>query len=181
MSLAVFQIQQKDRAQQDPDWPCVGNNCYYIAGGEAQPRRRGRGLGPHHAGLDPVRRLHLQHQQIPEGRDGRRSAYASFTPRHIFRLWTRYALPVMDRRLSVGGGLRMQSGYSTVSGPVTLRQGGYSLVDLRMAYRLDKHVTAALNVNNLFDRRYYQSLSGVSWNNRYGEPRSLMLTLSAQY
>ena len=50
-----------------------------------------------------------------------------------------------------------------------------------MAYRLDKHVTAALNVNNLFDRRYYQSLSGVSWNNRYGEPRSLMLTLSAQY
>ena len=75
----------------------------------------------------------------------------------------------------------MQSGYSTVSGPVTLRQGGYSLVDLRMAYRLDKHVTAALNVNNLFDRRYYQSPSGVSWNNRYGEPRSLMLTLSAQY
>ena len=93
VSLAVFQIQQKDRAQQDPDWPCVGNNCYYIAGGEVRPRRRGRGLGPHHAGLDPVRRLHLQHQQIPEGRDGRRSAYASFTPRHIFRLWTRYALP----------------------------------------------------------------------------------------
>jgi outer membrane receptor for ferric coprogen and ferric-rhodotorulic acid len=54
-------------------------------------------------------------------------------------------------------------------------------VDLRMAYRLDKHLTAALNVNNLFDRRYYQSLSGTSWNNRYGEPRNVMLTLRAQY
>lgn len=182
VSLAVFQIQQKDRAQQDPDWPCVGNNCYYIAGGEV----RSRGVEAEVSGrITPAWTLSAGYtyntsKYLKDATAGGQP-YASFTPKHIFRLWTGYALPVMDRRLSVGGGLRMQSGYSTVSGPVTLRQGGYSLVDLRMAYRLDKHVTAALNVNNLFDRRYYQSLSGVSWNNRYGEPRSLMLTLSAQY
>ena len=107
--------------------------------------------------------------------------FASFTPKHIFRLWTNYALPTMQRRLSVGGGLQVQSGYSTVSGPVTLRQGGYALVDLRLAYRVDKHLTAALNVNNVFDRGYYQSLSGTAWNNRYGEPRNVMLTLRAEY
>jgi outer membrane receptor for ferric coprogen and ferric-rhodotorulic acid len=88
---------------------------------------------------------------------------------------------VLDRRLSVGGGVQMQSGYSTVSGPVTLRQGGVTLVDLRAAYRVDRHVTVALNLNNVFDRGYYQSLSGTSWNNRYGEPRNAMLTLRAQY
>ena len=160
----------------------MGNNCYYIAGGEV----RSRGVEAEVSGrITPAWTLSAGYtyntsKYLKDATAGGQP-HASFTPRHIFRLWTRYALPVMDRRLSVGGGLRMQSGYSTVSGPVTLRQGGYSLVDLRMAYRLDKHVTAALNVNNLFDRRYYQSLSGVSWNNRYGEPRSLMLTLSAQY
>ena len=47
--------------------------------------------------------------------------------------------------------------------------------------RQDKHLTAALNVNNVFDRGYYQSLSGTAWNNRYGEPRNVMLTLRAEY
>lgn len=182
VSLAVFQIQQKNRAQQDPDWPCVGNNCYYVSGGEV----RSRGIEAEASGqITP-------HWTVAGGYTFNTSKYlkdavsngqpfASFTPKHIFRVWTNYALPVLDRRLSVGGGVQMQSGYSTVSGPVTLRQGGVTLVDLRAAYRLDKHLTVALNLNNVFDRGYYQSLSGTSWNNRYGEPRNVMLTLRAQY
>ena len=182
VSLAVFQIQQKNRAQQDPDWPCVGNNCYYVSGGEV----RSRGFEAEASGqVTPYWTVAAGYtfntskylsDSVSNGQP-----FASFTPKHIFRLWTNYALPAMERRLSVGGGVQMQSGYSTVSGPVTLRQGGYTLVDLRMAYRLDKHLTASLNLNNVFDRRYYQSLSGTSWNNRYGEPRNVMLTLRAQY
>jgi len=183
VSMAIFQIQQKDRAQQDPAWPCVGGrNCYYISGGEV----RSRGVE-----LEASGRI-TPHWSVAAGYTYNTSKYledavsggqpfASFTPKHIFRLWSNYALPVMDRRLSVGAGLRMQSGYSTVAGPVTLRQGGYTLVDLRMGYQFDKHLSASLNVNNMFDRRYYQSLSGTAWNNRYGEPRSVMLTLRARY
>jgi len=182
VSLAAFQITQKNRAQQDPDWPCVGSNCYYIPGG----RVRSRGIEAEASGrVTP-------HWTLAAGYTYNTSKYledavsggqpfARFTPKHIFRLWTNYDLPVLERRLSVGGGVQMQSGFATVSGPVTLRQGGYTLVDLRLAYRYDKHLTAALNVNNLFDRRYYQSLSGTAWNNRYGEPRNVMLTLRAQY
>ncbi|MCY1231999.1 Fe(3+)-pyochelin receptor [compost metagenome] len=77
--------------------------------------------------------------------------------------------------------MQAQSKYSVVSGPVTLRQGGYGLVNLRVGYRVNRQVTAALNINNAFDRSYYQGLSGTSWNNRYGEPRSVMLTLRAEY
>lgn len=182
VSLAVFQIQQKNRAQQDPAWPCVGNNCYYISGGEV----RSRGIEAEASGQITL------HWSVAGGYTYNTSkyvkdavsngqAYASFTPKHIFRVWTNYALPVLDRRLSVGAGVQMQSGYTTVSGPVTLRQGGVTLVDLRAAYRVDKHLTVALNLNNVFDRGYYQSLSGTSWNNRYGEPRNAMLTLRAQY
>ncbi|QVQ28502.1 TonB-dependent siderophore receptor [Achromobacter deleyi] len=182
VSLAVFQIQQKNRAQQDPDWPCVGNNCYYISGGEVRSRgieaEANGQITPNWsvAGGYTFNTSKYLKDAVSNGQP-----FASFTPKHIFRVWTNYALPALDRRLSVGGGVQMQSGYSTVSGPVTLRQGGVTLVDLRAAYRLDKHVTVALNLNNVFDRRYYQSLSGTSWNNRYGEPRNAMLTLRAQY
>jgi len=182
VSLAAFQIRQKNRAQQDPAWPCVGQNCYYVAGGEV----RSRGFEAEASGnITPYWTVAAGYtfntsKYLTDTQAGGQP-FASFTPRHIFRLWTNYALPTMQRRLSVGGGLQVQSGYSTVSGPVTLRQGGYALVDLRLAYRVDKHLTAALNVNNVFDRGYYQSLSGTAWNNRYGEPRNLMLTLRAEY
>nr|WP_275253712.1 TonB-dependent siderophore receptor [Achromobacter xylosoxidans] len=182
VSLAVFQIRQKNRAQQDPAWPCVGQNCYYVAGGEV----RSRGFEAEASGnITPYWTVAAGYtfntsKYLTDTQAGGQP-FASFTPRHIFRLWTNYALPTMQRRLSVGGGLQVQSGYSTESGPVTLRQGGYALVDLRLAYRVDKHLTAALNVNNVFDRGYYQSLSGTAWNNRYGEPRNLMLTLRAEY
>lgn len=182
VSLAVFQIQQKNRAQEDPAWPCVGRNCYYISGGEV----RSRGVEAEASGsITPYWTVAAGYtfntsKYLTDSESGGQP-FARFTPKHIFRLWTNYALPGLERRLSVGGGLQVQSGYSAVSGPVTLRQGGYALVDLRMAYRVDKHVTAALNVNNLFDRGYYQSLSGTAWNNRYGEPRNVMLTLRAEY
>jgi len=107
--------------------------------------------------------------------------YASFTPRHMARVWTQYELPWQDRRWSVGAGVQAQSDYSTQSGAVTLEQGGYALLNARVAYRIDEHWTAAVNGNNLADRKYYQSLSNVNWNNRYGEPRSLNLTLRGTF
>nr|WP_314265855.1 hypothetical protein [uncultured Moellerella sp.] len=35
--------------------------------------------------------------------------------------------------------------------------------------------------HDLFDRRYYSGLFSPQWNNRYGEPRSLMFTLKADF
>ncbi len=182
VSLALFEIKQKNRAQQDPDWPCVGNACYYISGGQV----RSRGVE-----LEASGRVSRQ-WTLSAGYTYNTSKYltdavaggqpfASFTPKHMFRLWSQYTPGLWQGRLSVGAGLRMQSSFSTVSGAATLWQGGYTLVDARLGWRVNKHLNAALNVNNLFDRRYYQSLSGTAWNNRYGEPRNVMLTLRAEY
>ncbi|MNV73498.1 Fe(3+)-pyochelin receptor precursor [compost metagenome] len=81
----------------------------------------------------------------------------------------------------MGLGVQAQSEYSVVSGATTLRQGSYMLANMRVGYRINRQLTAALNINNLFDRRYYQSLSSTAWNNRYGEPLSAMLTLRAEF
>ncbi|MBB1219673.1 TonB-dependent receptor, partial [Klebsiella pneumoniae] len=116
VSLAAFQIRQKNRAQQDPDWPCVGQNCYYVAGGEV----RSRGFEAEASGsITPYWTVAAGYtfntsKYLTDTQAGGQP-FASFTPRHIFRLWTNYALPTMQRRLSVGGGLQVQSGYSTVS------------------------------------------------------------------
>ncbi|MBH9665318.1 TonB-dependent receptor, partial [Burkholderia multivorans] len=40
---------------------------------------------------------------------------------------------------------------------VTMSQGGYALASVRLGYRYDKHWSAAVNVNNLFDREYVSS------------------------
>lgn len=77
--------------------------------------------------------------------------------------------------------MQAQSDFSTQSGTVSMAQGGYALLNARVAYRIDEHWTASVNGNNLTDRKYYQSLSNPNWNNRYGEPRSLNMTLRGTF
>lgn len=181
-SLALFDIRQRNRAQTDPAHPCAGAVCYYIAGGEVESRGieaevNGRVM----PGLDLSLGYTYNATEYLKDAQSQGQPFARFTPKHIFRLWANTVLPGNDGRLSAGVGIQAQSAYTVQSGGVTLRQGGYALASLRVGYRINKHMSAALHVNNLFDRRYYQSLSGTSWNNRYGEPRSVALTLRMEY
>lgn len=94
-------------------------------------------------------------------------------PRQLLRSWTSYRLPGSWENLTVGGGFTLQSETSYIDAGVERKQSGYSVWNAYASYKLDKQWTAALNVNNLFDRHYYTS-PGASM---YGEPQSLMLTL----
>jgi outer membrane receptor for ferric coprogen and ferric-rhodotorulic acid len=38
-----------------------------------------------------------------------------------------------------------------------------------------------LNINNILDRRYYQTVADTTSGNWYGAPRNFMLTLRGQY
>ncbi|XDF37938.1 TonB-dependent siderophore receptor [Paracidovorax avenae] len=182
VALSVFRIRQKNRAQQDPDHPCVGALCYYIASGEVVSR----GVDAEIAGRI-TRDLSLSGGYTYNATEyvvdatSAGQPFARFVPRHILRLWGNYALPVDGRRWTLGAGVQLQSDFSVVAGGTTLRQGGYGLVNLRLGYRMSPKTTVALNIDNLFDRRYYQSLSSVAWNNRYGEPRSAMVTLRTTF
>lgn len=182
VSLAVYQIRQNKRAQEDPSFPCAGNVCYYIAGGEVQSRGlEAEANGQLTPGLNLSASYSYNTTRYLKDAVSQGQAFASFAPAHIVRAWANATLPWAQRRLSAGLGMQAQSHYSVTSGGITLRQGGYALANARLGWRIDRHFTAALNVNNLFDKHYYQSLSGTAWNNRYGEPRSVMLSLRAQY
>ena len=181
-SLALFNIRQRNRAQVDPAYPCAGMNCFYIGGGEVESQGveleiSGRPM----KGLDVSLAYTFNTSKYLEDAQSQGQPFSSFSPKHIARLWANYTFPWDNGRLSAGLGVQAQSAYTVQSGGLTLRQGGYALASARLGYRINHNLSAALHVNNLFDRRYYQSLSGPQWNNRYGEPRSIMLTLRAQY
>nr|WP_073674349.1 Fe(3+)-pyochelin receptor FptA [Pseudomonas aeruginosa] len=183
LSLAAFRIDLENNPQEDPDHPGPPNNPFYISGGKVRSQGfelEGTGyLTPYwslSAGYTYTSTEYLKDSQNDSG-----TRYSTFTPRHLLRLWSNYDLPWQDRRWSVGGGLQAQSDYSVDYRGVSMRQGGYALVNMRLGYKVDEHWTAAVNVNNLFDRTYYQSLSNPNWNNRYGEPRSFNVSLRGAF
>ncbi|WP_105751201.1 Fe(3+)-pyochelin receptor FptA [Pseudomonas aeruginosa] len=183
LSLAAFRIDLENNPQEDPDHPGPPNNPFYISGGKVRSQGfelEGTGyLTPYwslSAGYTYTSTEYLKDSQNDSG-----TRYSTFTPRHLLRLWSNYDLPWQDRRWNVGGGLQAQSDYSVDYRGVSMRQGGYALVNMRLGYKIDEHWTAAVNVNNLFDRTYYQSLSNPNWNNRYGEPRSFNVSLRGAF
>ncbi|WP_446938328.1 Fe(3+)-pyochelin receptor FptA [Pseudomonas aeruginosa] len=183
LSLAAFRIDLENNPQEDPDHPGSPNKPFYISGGKVRSQGfelEGTGyLTPYwslSAGYTYTSTEYLKDSQNDSG-----TRYSTFTPRHLLRLWSNYDLPWQDRRWSVGGGLQAQSDYSVDYRGVSMRQGGYALVNMRLGYKIDEHWTAAVNVNNLFDRTYYQSLSNPNWNNRYGEPRSFNVSLRGAF
>ncbi|MNF14789.1 Ferric-pseudobactin BN7/BN8 receptor precursor [compost metagenome] len=57
-------------------------------------------------------------------------------------------------------------------------QGAYAVTDVMAGYQVNQHLDLQLNANNIFDRKYYSSISS-SWQyggDTYGAPRNMMLT-----
>ncbi|MOA63778.1 Ferric-pseudobactin receptor precursor [compost metagenome] len=48
-------------------------------------------------------------------------------------------------------------------------------------YRVNRQLDFQLNVNNLFDKRYFDTLAGNNGGNYYGTPRSFLLSTRYQF
>ena len=97
-------------------------------------------------------------------------------PRTTAKLFTRYQLPMLPE-LAVGGGVRWQNKtWQDIAGPngdTRINQGGYAVVDLFSRYQVTKNFALQANLNNLFDKEYYDYLGtyGV-----YGAPRNFSVS-----
>lgn len=114
-------------------------------------------------------------------------------PSQIIKLWSSYQLSgnsYLDR-LKVGGGLKAQTKSYTegsaygddgvTSVPFEFTQGFYADFSAFANYQIDKNWSVALNVNNIFDRHYYQTVGSSLSGNWYAEPRNVALTLYGQF
>ncbi|MER1157464.1 TonB-dependent receptor, partial [Pseudomonas aeruginosa] len=90
-----------------------------------------------------------------------------------FKLATSYTLPGELHKWRVGGDLATQS--KTEDSSTGFQQGGYTVVNAMLGYKVSERIDTRLNFNNLFDKYYY---SGIDFGNlNYGEPRNLMFTV----
>ncbi|SEU12554.1 outer-membrane receptor for ferric coprogen and ferric-rhodotorulic acid [Pseudomonas sp. NFR09] len=112
-------------------------------------------------------------------------------PLNLLKVSSAYRLPGAWRNLTVGGAVNWQSDIhefgnrptgardsegNRITTRAKITQQAYSVVNLMFRYQFDEHVTASLNVNNLFDKKYYERVgfyNGVYW----GDPRSVTLAL----
>ena len=182
-SLALFRIEQRNRAEADLVNICTsGTECYFSAG-----KVRSEGLDAEISGeVAPGWQLFagytLNNFKYLEQTSNAGVMFAStYSPRHMLRAWSDYRLPGALQKWSVGGGVNFQTESSRVTRDVTVAQGAYALWSARAAYQIDRNWTAALSVTNLLDKRYYQTVGAPAWGNFYGEPRKAALTLRARF
>ncbi|EKK3975334.1 ferric-rhodotorulic acid/ferric-coprogen receptor FhuE [Cronobacter sakazakii] len=102
-------------------------------------------------------------------------------PRTTMKLFTRYQLPTLPA-LTIGGGARWQTKtWQDIAGPngdTRISQNGYTVVDLFTRYQATKNLAVQANLNNVFDKAYYDYLGtyGV-----YGAPRNFSVTASYSF
>lgn len=117
-------------------------------------------------------------------RDDAGQSISGETPHHLLRMSTNYKLQGDLSGWAIGGGVSAQTGYAFPSDEntsTTTSEGGRAVWDLNTSYRISKHWTAALNITNLFDKRYYSMVGGLSRGNYFGEPRAATLTLRGNF
>lgn len=110
------------------------------------------------------------------------TTFQTRSPRHSLRLWTKYTLQSEALRgFDIGGGLRASSSVYAIDAGQRLDAPGHAVLDLRLGYRFNKNLTASLSVSNVLDRNYYQTVSYLTRQNYYGDPRAVTLKLNARF
>lgn len=116
-------------------------------------------------------------------KDAQGERIKTLVPRHMAKLWTTSRLPGAWHRLTLGGGVNWQSKVEFTATPwdlgktVTATQDSYAVVNLMGRYDFNKHLSATLNVNNLFDKKYLSSLDETFYTGYYGAPRNVMVNM----
>lgn len=90
-------------------------------------------------------------------------------PRHSLKTFTSYRLPGILDKVTLGGGVNWQS--KTGADLHTFTQGSYAVTNLLARYDFNQHLSASVNLNNVFDREY---LSYAGDHGMYGAPRNIM-------
>lgn len=174
-SFAVFESQQDNLAVETSDVTPSGGIAY-----ESVDGTKTRGFEAEVSGeLLPGWQLQAGYTHaVSRDKDGHR--IRTLNPDQLFRLYTTYQLPGELNQFTVGGGASYQSKiWTNVSDQnyetVKYTQGSYWLVDLMTRYQVTDNLSATLNLNNVFDKKYFSNL-GFYNTGYYGEPRNLMLT-----
>ncbi|GAB7527618.1 TonB-dependent siderophore receptor [Pseudomonas sp. 3A(2025)] len=116
-----------------------------------------------------------------DGGSKKGSAAATDIPRHLFKLNTDYRLPAPLQQLRIGASLYAQSSMYKSDATWRVQQGGYAITGFHAVYEVSKDLDVQYNLNNAFDRKYYQTVQYNHYNNFYGEPRNFTVGVRMKF
>jgi outer membrane receptor for ferric coprogen and ferric-rhodotorulic acid len=115
-------------------------------------------------------------------RDKQGEKLSTWEPEDQVNLYTTYKLTGPLDKLTLGSGVRWQgTGWKLLTNNyTTMSQDNFSqaplwVVDAMARYQVTDNVSATLNVNNVFDKKYYTNI-GFYNSVYYGDPRNVMLS-----
>ncbi|RYM70449.1 TonB-dependent siderophore receptor [Serratia liquefaciens] len=108
------------------------------------------------------------------------------SPKHLLKFWNVFSLrgnQYMDKT-KVGAGIIAQSStYNTgyINGnDYNFKNPGYAVVSAFTSYDINKNLSLSINVNNIFDKKYYGTVGDVIGGNWYGEPRNFLVSITGK-
>lgn len=104
-----------------------------------------------------------------EAKDAKGNKFNTDSSRTTANLFAKYT--INDYRF--GGGVNYKSKIYSGTGANEITQDGYFTNDLMAGYKINKNLDLQLNVNNIFDKVYYERLGANSM--VYGDPRNATL------
>ncbi|WMJ68196.1 TonB-dependent receptor [Stenotrophomonas sp. 24(2023)] len=191
-TFSVFNVARTGSAVVDPRYPTSrqewSGNCCYLPQGKVTSR----GFDAELSGeVLPRLQLAAGYTFTRTRDESTRTLFSTITPRHLFKLSTSYTLDGALSRWKVGGSVNVQSRqYVTDTlydadwnalGTYNFSQPGHAVWNAMAQYQISPRWTATVNVDNLFDKVYYQTVGYATGGNFYGTPRSYLLTLRTQF
>ncbi|MBV7537514.1 TonB-dependent receptor [Duganella sp. sic0402] len=179
-SLALFRVVQENRAQEDYSTSPTCRSDYYCYTDSGKVRSQG--LDAEISG-ELAKRWNIfagytfNRTKYLEDVNSGGLSFNSFTPKHMLRLWTTYQPQGALHDFTFGGGVNSQSASYRMIGTLTADVSGRAVWNSMIKYQINPRWSASLNFNNMFDKRYYSTLSSFVNANYYGDPRNVTLTL----
>lgn len=177
-SAAVFRVKQKNLASSLPVTECASG---VLSCSEAAGEVKSEGIELTLAGaVTPDWQMsagvtyNSAEYAKAQGSNAVGARFAAERPTRLVRLSTSYRLPGELNKWRIGGALRAQNKIYKTNLPI--RQGGYAIADLNAGWQVNQKLDLRFSVTNLFDRSYYQAISGLDSGNSFGDPRSFVAT-----
>lgn len=170
-SIALFDVEQKNTPEFVGEDPDTGREVYRAISGTST-----KGIETEISGELAEGWNLLGGYTYRESHDKDGNRVQANQPMNLFKVGTTYRLQGDLNKLTVGGNMTWQSDIYAVSDDFGTKahQRPYGVVGLLANYEVDRHLTVGLNVNNLFDKKYYDGL-GTFNSGSYGEPRNAVI------
>lgn len=180
-SVALFDMTQQNRSYQLPaeQCPIAGIACYEAAG-----EVRSQGIDAELSGaLTPnwqfsASYVYLLSEYVKDANAANEGKlFAPQQPKHLVKAATSYQLTGDLSKWRVGADIYAQSDTYRRVGTGHSEQDAYSVVGLMAGYRFDDNWDGRVNLNNVFDTKYWAGIPNGGGTGVYGDPRNLMFSV----